>query len=79
MHLSLEFRKHQTDAGEKFNEEQMQWLQMIRDHIISSFHFERDDLEMAPFDSQGGLGKMVQLFGADMDGLIDEMNEELAA
>ena len=52
---------------------------MIRDHIISSFHFERDDLEMAPFDSQGGLGKMYQLFGADMDGLIEEMNEKLAA
>lgn len=71
--------KRHAGAGEKFNEEQMQWLQMIRDHIISSFHFERDDLEMAPFDSQGGLGKMYQLFGADMDGLIDEMNEELAA
>ena len=28
---------------------------------------ERDDLEMAPFDSQGGLGKMVQLFETDMD------------
>ncbi len=87
------FKKHHTDAGDlpavrlpdgqgqagKFNEDQMQWLQMIRDHIISSFHFERNDLEMAPFDSQGGLGKMYQLFGADMDGLIDEMNEELAA
>jgi len=71
--------KRHAGAGEKFNEEQMQWLQMIRDHIISSFHFERDDLDMAPFDSQGGLGKMYQLFGADMDGLIDEMNEELAA
>ncbi|MFQ5588080.1 MAG: DEAD/DEAH box helicase family protein, partial [Nitrospiria bacterium] len=59
--------KRHAGAGEKFNEEQMQWLQMIRDHMISSFHFERDDLEMAPFDSQGGLGKMVQLFGADMD------------
>ncbi|MCG8090231.1 MAG: DEAD/DEAH box helicase family protein [Candidatus Thiodiazotropha endolucinida] len=71
--------KRHAGAGEKFNEEQMQWLQMIRDHISSSFHFERDDLEMAPFDSQGGLGKMYQLFGAEMDGLIDEMNEELAA
>ncbi|HHJ19318.1 MAG TPA: DEAD/DEAH box helicase [Gammaproteobacteria bacterium] len=71
--------KRHAGAGEKFNEEQMQWLQMIRDHIISSFHFEHDDLEMAPFDSQGGLGKMYQLFGADMDGLIDEMNGELAA
>jgi type I restriction enzyme R subunit len=57
----------------------MLWLQMIRDHIISSFHFERNDLKMAPFDAQGGLGKMYQLFGTDMDGLIEEMNEELAA
>ena len=71
--------KRHSGAGEKFNEEQMQWLQMIRDHFISSFHFERYDLDMAPFNSQGGLGKMYQLFGVDMDGLIDEMNEELAA
>jgi type I restriction enzyme R subunit len=34
---------------------------------------------MAPFDSQGGLGKMVQLFGNDMNTLIDELNEELVA
>ena len=66
-------------AGDKFNEEQMQWLQMIRDHMISSFHFERDDLDMAPFDRHGGLGKMYQLFGAGMDKLIDEINGELVA
>ena len=30
-------------------------------------------------DSQGGLGKMVQLFGTDMNTLIDELNEELVA
>ncbi len=71
-------KRHQG-AGEKFNEQQMMWLQMIRDHIICSFHFERDDLEMSPFDSKGGLGMMYQLFGAGMDELIDEMNEELAA
>ena len=71
--------KRHAGAGQKFNEAQMEWLQMVRDHIISSFHFERDDLDMAPFDSQGGLGKMYQLFGAGMDGLIDEINEELAA
>ena len=66
-------------AGEKFNEEQVEWLQMIRDHIGSSFHLERDDLEMAPFDGQGGLMRMYQLFGAEMDDLIDELNEALAA
>ena len=40
---------------------------------------ERDDLEMSPFDGQGGLGKMYQLFGAQMDTLLDELNEVLVA
>ena len=66
-------------AGDKFNEEQMEWLRMIRDHIIDSFHLEHDDLDMAPFDSKGGLGRMYKLFGDRMDGVIDELNEALAA
>jgi type I restriction enzyme R subunit len=70
--------KHHSGSGEKFNEEQMAWLHMIRDHISSSFHIGRDDLEMAPFDGHGGLGKMLQLFGAQMDALLDELNEGLA-
>jgi type I restriction enzyme R subunit len=40
---------------------------------------ERDDLEMAPFDAKGGLGKMYQLFGEGMDTVLQEMNEALAA
>ena len=71
--------RYHSGTGEKFNEEQMEWLRMIRDHVISSFHIERDDLEMAPFDRKGGLGKMYQLFGNEMDNLITEMNEKLAA
>ena len=38
-----------------------------------------DDLEMAPFDGAGGLGKMFQLFGGRMDPLIAELNEALVA
>lgn len=72
------FKRHQG-SGSKFDEEQMTWLRMIRDHISCSFHMDRDDLELAPFDGQGGLGRMWELFGEDMDSLIDEMNEELAA
>ena len=51
----------------------------IRDHIINSFHCDRDDLEMAPFNARGGLGRMHQLFGNQMDRLIHGMNEALAA
>ena len=66
-------------AGEKFNELQMAWLQMIRDHVCTSFHLEREDLDMAPFDREGGLGKIYQLFGESLDGLIEELNEALVA
>lgn len=63
----------------KFTEPQLAWFQMIRDHISTSFHLERDDLDMAPFDSMGGLGKMFQLFGDRTEPLIAELNEALAA
>ena len=62
----------------KFNEDQMEWLRMIRDHIINSFHLDKDDLDMAPFDANGGMGKMYQLFGNDMDSLINDLNGALA-
>ncbi len=71
--------KHHSGAGEKYNEEQMDWLHMIRDHIITSFHMDRDDLDLVPFDGKGGLGQMYKLFGDQVDDLIDELNEELAA
>ena len=66
-------------AGKKFSEEQMDWLRMIRDHLATSFTIERDDLEMAPFDARGGLGRMYALFGDRMDEVMAEMNEALAA
>ena len=39
----------------------------------------RYNLDYASFDGKGGVGKMYQLFGDDMDPIIDEMNEALAA
>ncbi len=71
--------KHHSGGTEKFNEEQMDWLRMVRDHVANSFHIDRDDLEMSPFDGQGGLGRMYQLFGAKMDTLLAELNEVLVA
>ena len=66
-------------AGEKFSEEQMAWLRMIRDHLATSFTIEREDLELSPFDAHGGLGRMYSLFGDRMDDVMAEVNEALAA
>lgn len=68
-----------SGAGEKFTEEQMDWLRMIRDHLTTSFTIERDDLDMSPFDGKGGMGQMYALFGDGMDEVMTEMNEALSA
>ncbi|MCQ2005689.1 DEAD/DEAH box helicase family protein [Rhizobium sp. NRK18] len=68
-----------SGAGEKFTDEQMDWLRMIRDHLATSFTIERDDLDMAPFDGKGGMGQMYTLFGDGMEEVMTEMNEALSA
>jgi type I restriction enzyme R subunit len=67
------------NAGQPFNAEQTAFLQLIRDHVTTACRLEREDLDYAPFDGKGGLGKMYQLFADGMDGLIEEVNRELTA
>lgn len=81
--VDLNFRNWilKKNAGQhnRFTEEQMQWLRMIKDHIATSIHLDADDLDYTPFDAEGGKGKMWQLFGEQMDEIINELNEALAA
>jgi type I restriction enzyme R subunit len=63
----------------KFSKEQMDWLYMLKEQIATSVHIEADDLDYTPFDAKGGRGKMWQLFGDDMETIINELNEALAA
>lgn len=71
--------KQNAGQHNRFTEEQVNWLRMIKDHISSSFHIDLEDLDFVPFDAKGGRGKMWQLFGEKMNDIIDELNEELVA
>jgi type I restriction enzyme R subunit len=71
--------KKQAGNAPKFTEDQMQWLRMIKDYVTNSFHIDKDDFDLNPFNSHGGLGKMWQLFGDKTDEIITELNEALAA
>ena len=62
-----------------FTEEQMEWLHLIRDHIAASLSIEPDDLELSPFDHKGGLGRFYEVFGADYEAILHELNIELVA
>lgn len=71
--------KQNAGQHNRFTTEQLDWLRMIKDHVVSSYHIEMDDLDYTPFDAMGGKGKMYQLFGKEMKEIIEEMNEVLAA
>lgn len=62
-----------------FTEEQMEWLRLVRDHIAASLSITTDDLELDPFDRKGGLGRFYEVFGAEYEALLQEMNVELVA
>ncbi len=64
---------------EKFTEEQLHWLEMIKEHIVGSLSIEKDDFDSVPFKPEGSLGKAYQLFGEDLWSLLEELNEVLVA
>ena len=65
--------------AQTFTAAQLKWLDAIKDHIASSLSIERDDFEEVPFNRWGGLGGVYRVFGDDLDPLLDELNERLAA
>jgi type I restriction enzyme R subunit len=71
--------RQQQTAGKEFSEEQRRWLEMIRDHVAASLSIEAQDFNYMPFEKEGGLGKVHQLFGEDLWPLMKELNEVLAA
>lgn len=71
------FRKN---AGySQFTEEQMEWLRLIKDHIISSLSILDEDLDYTPFDHKGGLLGFYEVFGDNYKNILNEMNVALVA
>jgi type I restriction enzyme R subunit len=69
----------QKERGRTFTDEQMEWLSMIRDHIAASLSIEVEDFEYTPFSTKGGVYKISQLFGKDLELILGDLNEALAA
>jgi len=69
----------QQESTKKFTPEQHRWLEMIRDHIAANLGIDPADFDYAPFAQEGGLGKVHQLFGSELNKIIKELNGTLAA
>ena len=64
----------QETVGRAFIEEQVRWLETIRDHIAGSVSMEMSDFQYAPFSQRGGLSKAYELFGDELGTLLEELN-----
>jgi type I restriction enzyme R subunit len=70
--------REQESLGREFTAEQMEWLEMIKNHIATSVAIQPDDFETTPFYERGGLVKAHQVFGEKLDEVLDELNKVLA-
>ena len=81
-HVDARYREwlaEKEHVGQTFTPAQRKWLDAIKNHIASSLRIERDDFEDVPFNQWGGLGGVYQAFGDDLNPLLAELNERLAA
>ncbi|WP_067521587.1 type I restriction endonuclease subunit R [Endozoicomonas ascidiicola] len=71
--------RHNAQRATAFTPEQTEWLRLIKDHIAASCCIVRDDFDFSPFVNKGGLHKMFNLFGKELDTIMNELNQELVA
>ncbi len=69
----------QANLGRKFGNDQLAYLWLIKDHLVANLSVDRRDLMETPFSARGGLGRAHLLFGSDLDPLLSELTQELAA
>ena len=69
----------QKAMGVSFTQEQLNWLEKIKNQIGTSVEITADDFDYAPFDAMGGLGKAAKIFGNKFNHILEELNAELSA
>jgi type I restriction enzyme R subunit len=75
----IEWVAKQKKAGVSVTPEQMDWLVMIKEHIATSMSITMDDFENVPFNQKGGRVRVFQIFGKEVEKVLEELNESLVA
>ncbi|MFP4027128.1 MAG: type I restriction-modification enzyme R subunit C-terminal domain-containing protein [Candidatus Brocadiia bacterium] len=68
------------DGRERFTEEQLEWLELIKEHLAANLTIEEEDFEEIPFEEKGGIYRARTLFDRDeLHTIMNELNEAVAA
>ena len=67
-------------TNKTFTEEQQQWLDRIRNHLVANLSIDQEDfLQMPVFEQSGGWAKANRVFDGRLQELLRELNEAIAA
>jgi type I restriction enzyme, R subunit len=67
-------------GGRGFTDEQMQWLERIREHLIENLSVDQSDFDALPiFSRYGGWARANRIFEGELPDLLKQFNEGIAA
>jgi len=70
----------EKNAGRDYSAEQTEWLRLIANFIAANAEIgPRDFMEVPSLADKGGILKARELFGTDLDGVLDDLQGELVA
>jgi type I restriction enzyme R subunit len=65
-------------AAHKLTAEQMQWLSLVREHLMKNLSMDEEDFELTPLlQGRGGKAKAKRVFG-ELNFLVAQLNEAIA-
>ena len=70
----------QVMTGQQLADEQRQWLERIRAHLVQNLSITLDDFHIVPvFTREGGWRPANRAFGGKLEELLGKINEAVAA
>lgn len=72
-----EWIKENEHHGRKFTNEEMDWLLMMKNYVLTSKEINMMSFNHPPFINKGGASKAYNLFGQDLNRILYELNEKL--
>ena len=67
-------RHSREDGNPVFSPDQLDWLNKIKDQIAQNAEMTVEDFNYIPFNQEGGLLKAHELFGKDLNNIIQQLN-----
>lgn len=73
-----EWLGRQREQGVAFSQEELNWLEKIKQHISTTVEIEADDFELGELQKMGGLGKAVKVFTPQkFEKILVQLNKEV--